>query len=79
MTMVDNPDAISVGLALARQLYEEAEQPPLDKDILSTAVLKVAMDTFQKANNPNKTQGGIKQSLDMYVILHHISPPSSFV
>lgn len=51
--------------ALARQIYEEAEDRPLDKDVLSTTILKVAMDTFQKANNPNKTQGGIKQSLDI--------------
>lgn len=51
------------GYALAKSLYEEAA--PLPTDVVRETVLDVAMSAFEHANNPNKTQGGIKQALNM--------------
>lgn len=65
---VHQQDLLTVNIVdypLARQLYEETSDAPLPTDALEKAVLDVAMNAFQHANNPNKTQGGIRQALNM--------------
>jgi hypothetical protein len=54
-----------IGYATARSLYEKSPEPPLSKEELSATVIAAAMHSFNNANNPNKTRGGVKKCLDM--------------
>lgn len=51
------------GLALAKSLYEEVDTLPTD--VVRKTVLAAAETAFRNADSPNKTQGGIKQALNM--------------
>lgn len=61
-------DALTItvpGNSLARSVYEETSMPPLNQEALQEAVLRTVDDALERANNPNKTQGGIKKALNM--------------
>ena len=51
--------------SLASSQYEDTLKPPLPDDILKSTVTDAADDFMWQANNPNKTQGGIRKALDM--------------
>ncbi|KAK4178729.1 Sec39 domain-containing protein [Triangularia setosa] len=47
--------------ALARSLYEDAPDRPLDQKVLQDAVYATAMTAYDNASNPNRTRGGLKK------------------
>ena len=51
--------------SLARSIYEDTSNAPLALDPLQEAILETADYALEHANNPNKTQGGIKKALNM--------------
>ena len=55
----------SVGYALARSIYEDADDQPLDPKVLQDSIYAAAMTAYDNASNPNRTRGGLKKCDDM--------------
>ncbi len=55
----------SVGYALARSIYEDAGDHPLDSKVLQDTIYAAAMTAYDNASNPNRTRGGLKKCDDM--------------
>ena len=59
----------SVGYALARSIYEDTgDQPldqPLDPKVLQDTIYATAMTAYDNASNPNRTRGGLKKCDEM--------------
>ncbi|KAM3545660.1 hypothetical protein ARSEF1564_001475 [Beauveria bassiana] len=47
--------------SLSKELYEDAKEPPLARDVLQDAVYHSALNAFDNASNPNRTRGGLKK------------------
>ncbi|VBB75980.1 Putative protein of unknown function [Podospora comata] len=47
--------------SLARSLYEDAPDRPLDEKVLQDTVYATAMTAYDNASNPNRTRGGLKK------------------
>ncbi|KAK0739558.1 secretory pathway protein Sec39-domain-containing protein [Apiosordaria backusii] len=47
--------------ALARSLYEEVPDRPIDEKLLQDTVYATAMTAYDNASNPNRTRGGLKK------------------
>ncbi|KGQ05846.1 hypothetical protein BB8028_0003g04110 [Beauveria bassiana] len=47
--------------SLSKELYENAKEPPLARDVLQDAVYHSALNAFDNASNPNRTRGGLKK------------------
>jgi hypothetical protein len=50
---------------LARSIYEDAADRPLDKEVLQEIVYATAMTAYDNASNTNRTRGGVKRCDDM--------------
>ncbi|KAM3525441.1 hypothetical protein MY4038_007318 [Beauveria bassiana] len=50
-----------IGYSLSKELYENAKEPPLARDVLQDAVYHSALNAFDNASNPNRTRGGLKK------------------
>jgi hypothetical protein len=55
----------NVGYTLARNIYEDAPDQPLDKKLLQDTLYAAAMTAYDNASNPNRTRGGLKKCDDM--------------
>jgi hypothetical protein len=47
--------------ALARSIYEDSSEPPLDRKTLQDTIYSTAMTAYDNASNPNRTRGGLKK------------------
>ncbi|KAK4203915.1 Sec39 domain-containing protein [Triangularia verruculosa] len=47
--------------SLARSLYEDSPDRPLDEKVLQDTVYATAMTAYDNASNPNRTRGGLKR------------------
>ncbi|KAK4041694.1 Sec39 domain-containing protein [Parachaetomium inaequale] len=52
-------------LTLARSIYEDAPDQPLDRKLLQDAIYATAMTAYDNASNPNRTRGGLKKCDDI--------------
>jgi hypothetical protein len=50
---------------LARSIYEDAPDRPLDKKLLQDTIYATALAAYDNASNPNRTRGGLKKCDDM--------------
>ncbi|KAL2134465.1 hypothetical protein VTI74DRAFT_111 [Chaetomium olivicolor] len=50
---------------LARSIYEDAPDRPLDSKMLQDTIYVTAMTAFDNASNPNRTRGGLKKCDDI--------------
>ncbi len=55
----------TVGYSLARSIYEDADDQPLDPKVLQETIYATAMTAYDNASNPNRTRGGLKKCDDM--------------
>jgi hypothetical protein len=55
----------SEGYTLARTIYEDAPDQPLDRELLQDTIYATAMSAYDNASNPNRTRGGLKKCDDM--------------
>ncbi|KAL2191163.1 secretory pathway Sec39 [Thermothelomyces heterothallicus CBS 203.75] len=46
---------------LARSIYEDAPDQPLDRGLLQDTIYATAMTAYDNASNPNRTRGGLKK------------------
>lgn len=53
------------GYTLARSVYEDAPDQPLDRKVLQDTIYTTAMSAYDNASNPNRTRGGLKKCDDM--------------
>jgi hypothetical protein len=53
------------GYTLARSIYEDASDQPLDAKLLKDTIYATAMTAYDNASNPNRTRGGLKKCDDM--------------
>lgn len=51
--------------ALAKSIYEDSVERPLDEKVLKDAIFSTAMTAYDNASNPNRTRGGLKKCDDM--------------
>ncbi|KAK3955356.1 secretory pathway protein Sec39-domain-containing protein [Pseudoneurospora amorphoporcata] len=51
--------------ALAKSIYEDSVERPLDEKVLKDAVFSTAMTAYDNASNPNRTRGGLKKCDDI--------------
>ncbi|KAK4122262.1 Sec39-domain-containing protein [Parathielavia appendiculata] len=51
--------------ALARSIYEDAPDQPLDREALQDTIYETAMTAYDNASNPNRTRGGLKKCDDI--------------
>ncbi|KAK3491413.1 secretory pathway protein Sec39-domain-containing protein [Neurospora crassa] len=51
--------------ALAKSIYEDSVEQPLDEKVLKDAVFSTAMTAYDNASNPNRTRGGLKKCDDI--------------
>ncbi|KAK3901855.1 protein transport protein sec39 [Staphylotrichum tortipilum] len=51
--------------ALARSIYEDVSDQPLDPKILQETIYATAMTAYDNASNPNRTRGGLKKCDDI--------------
>lgn len=54
-----------LGYTLARSMYEDSLDQPLDKKLLESTVYSTAMIAYDNASNPNRTRGGLKKCDEM--------------
>ncbi|KAL1841437.1 hypothetical protein VTJ49DRAFT_7052 [Mycothermus thermophilus] len=47
--------------ALARNIYEDASDRPLDQTLVQETLYSAAMTAYDNASNPNRTRGGLKK------------------
>ncbi|KAL2019623.1 hypothetical protein VTK56DRAFT_9438 [Thermocarpiscus australiensis] len=50
---------------LARSIYEDAPDAPLDRKLLQDTVYATALSAYDNASNPNRTRGGLKKCDDI--------------
>ncbi|AEO62732.1 uncharacterized protein THITE_2107235 [Thermothielavioides terrestris NRRL 8126] len=50
---------------LARSIYEDAPDRPLDKKLLQDTIYATALAAYDNASNPNRTRGGLKKCDDI--------------
>ncbi|GAB1314230.1 Sec39 domain-containing protein [Madurella fahalii] len=50
---------------LARSIYEDAPDQPLDRKLLQDTIYATAMCAYDNASNPNRTRGGLKKCDDI--------------
>jgi hypothetical protein len=53
------------GYELARSLYDENPDEPLEGKLLEDAIYAASMTAYDNASNPNRTRGGLKKCNDM--------------
>ncbi|KAJ4306475.1 hypothetical protein N0V88_001278 [Collariella sp. IMI 366227] len=51
--------------ALARSIYEDAPDQPLDRNVLQDTIYATAMTAYDNASNPNRSRGGLKRCDDI--------------
>jgi protein transport protein SEC39 len=51
--------------SLARSIYEESPEKPLDDNILRDTVIGAAMNAYDNATNPHRGRGGLLKCDDM--------------
>ncbi|KAL2197477.1 Sec39 domain-containing protein [Corynascus similis CBS 632.67] len=50
---------------LARSIYEDAPDQPLEPNVLQDTIYATAMTAYDNASNPNRTRGGLKKCDDI--------------
>ncbi|KAK4147244.1 protein transport protein sec39 [Dichotomopilus funicola] len=51
--------------SLARSIYEDGTDQPLDRKLLQDTIFATAMTAYDNASNPNRTRGGLKKCDEM--------------
>lgn len=54
-----------IGYSLARSIYEDAPEKPLDSKVLQDTVVSAAMNAYDNASNPHRGRGGLLKCDDM--------------
>lgn len=57
--------------ALAKSIYEDSVERPLDEKVLKDAVFSTAMTAYDNASNSNRTRGGLKKCDDIIKAFPH--------
>ncbi|XXH00401.1 hypothetical protein Hte_006745 [Hypoxylon texense] len=54
-----------LGYSLARSIYEDAPEKPLDSDMLRDTIVSAAMNAYDNASNPHRGRGGLLKCDDI--------------